>query len=82
VLIEEDLKGPSLGVMDIYEIISKGSSQVRLAISTIAYVDVNPEHDMDRMKFAETVAVNRSVRIRLFTSVAEAARWLEEVVRP
>jgi hypothetical protein len=81
VLIEEDLKGPSLGVAEMYGIVAAGAEVARLAFNVIAYVDVNPEHDRDLLKFAETVAVNRAVRLRLFRSVAEAERWLEDLTR-
>jgi hypothetical protein len=33
--------------------------------------------DMIKARFAETVAINRAVNVRLFRDVAEAARWLE-----
>jgi hypothetical protein len=40
--------------------------------------------DPIRAKFAETVAVNRAVNVRLFQEVAAAAQWLaaEELARP
>ena len=45
-------------------------------ISQIAYVDTNPEHDASLMSFAETVALNRGIGMRLFATVAEAETWL------
>ena len=42
----------------------------------IAYVDVNPEHPTAHMQFAETVAVNRGMNIRMFATVAEAEEWV------
>lgn len=42
----------------------------------IAYVDVNEDHNSALMKFAETVAVNRGINIRLFENVHDAERWL------
>jgi hypothetical protein len=47
---------------------------VRGCFEAIAYVDVNAEGDL--MKFAETVAVNRSLPVRVFSTVGEAERWL------
>ena len=41
----------------------------------IAYVDFNAGGDM--MKFAESVALGRGIRMRLFSSLAEAEKWLE-----
>jgi len=40
----------------------------------VAYVDVNAEGDL--MKFAETIAVNRSVPMAIFSTVADAEEWL------
>jgi hypothetical protein len=48
---------------------------------SIAFVDTNPEHDAARMRFAETVAVNRGVRLRVFPTVGEAEKWIQEEVR-
>jgi urocanate hydratase len=75
VLIEERLEGPRLRTMEVYQIVSEGGlSQVR--IDAMAYVDVNAEGDL--MKFAETLAVNRGLPVRLFSSVANARKWLSE----
>jgi hypothetical protein len=76
VLIEEHLTGPSLGTVAVFEIASEGSRNAWPTVSQIAYVDTNPEHDAELMGFAETVAVNRGVRMRLFATVAEAEAWL------
>lgn len=79
-LVEEDLKGPSIGFADAYEIVCGNVDWARSGLEAIAYVDVNPEHDRDLLKFAETVAVNRAIRLKLFRSVGEAERWLGEVL--
>src|SRR6185295_19039621 len=59
VLIEEHLRGPSLGVLDFFSMVAEGSKDTGTALGCIAYVDANPEHDTSKMRFAETVAVNR-----------------------
>jgi hypothetical protein len=46
-------------------------------LAAIAYVDVNAQGSL--MKFAEDVAVNRGVRVRVFGTVAEAERWLRQL---
>lgn len=74
VLIEERLEGPRLDAMDVFEIAADGSSRIPGMFRAIAYVDVNASGDM--MKFAETVAVNRGVPVRLFANVADAEEWL------
>ena len=74
VLIEERLEGPRLEAMDFFEIAANGSSGASAVLRAIAYVDVNASGEM--MKFAETVAVNRGVPVRLFSTVADAEQWL------
>ncbi len=76
VLIEENLSGPSLGISAIFDIAAEGSKHVRPGVGAIAYVDVNPEHNLDSMQFAEDVAVNRGVFVRMFSSVSDAEKWL------
>jgi hypothetical protein len=77
VLIEENLAGPSLGTMDIFSIVTQGSEKVSTTVTSIAYVDTNPAHDRQLMRFAESVALNRGVRVKLCSTVAEAATHLE-----
>ena len=75
ILIEEDLQGPGLRLMEIFDIASK-SSEWAWSPRRVAYVDVNKEHSSSDMKFAETVARNRGRDIRLFESVEDAEEWL------
>jgi len=79
ILIEEDLEGPGLGLVDIFEIVTEGSERTWPHVRRLAYVDVNPAHSRPDMQFAETVAVNRGINMRLFGSVAEAEQWLLSV---
>ena len=76
VLIEENLRGPSLRTMDIFDIVLRGTQRSAPAVTTIAYLDVNPEHRMADLKFAENVASNRGLNIRVFADKAEAEQWL------
>ena len=73
-LIEERLEGPRLGTIDVFRIASEGSTRAGGMIKAIAYVDVNAESDL--MKFAETVAVNRALPVAVFSTVADAEKWL------
>jgi hypothetical protein len=41
-------------------------------------VDVNNEHSQSDMHFAETVAVNLGVNIKIFPTVSEAEEWLRD----
>jgi hypothetical protein len=74
VLIEEQLEGRRLETWDVYQIASDSSTLARGFFRTIAYVDVNAGGEL--MKFAETVANNRGVPMRVFATVAEAEAWL------
>jgi hypothetical protein len=74
VRIEERLEGPRLGTMGVFQIASEGSRRGRGCFEAIAYVDVNAEGEL--MKFAETVGVNRGLPVTVFSSVADAEKWL------
>ena len=74
VLVEERLEGPRLEAMDVFEIVSQGSDRARGKLQAFAYVDVNAEGDL--MQFAETVAVNRGLPVAVFSTVADAEKWL------
>lgn len=75
-LIEERLEGPRIGVADVYQIASEKSSPALGHFLAIAYVDVNASGNL--MKFAETVAVNRGLPIKVFPTVTEAESWLQK----
>ena len=74
VLIEERLDGPSLGIVEVFEIVFSGSIEASGKLKAIAYVDARAEVKL--MKFAEDVAVNRAMPLRVFATVAEAEKWL------
>ncbi len=76
VLIEENLRGPSLKTMDIFAIAAAGGSSAAGAIGMLAYMDVNPDHVAGDMEFAEDVAVNRGLNVRMFSDRREAEEWL------
>jgi hypothetical protein len=77
VLIEERLEGPRLGIVDVYRIVSEQTVRALGQVEVIAYVDVNAEGDL--MKFAEDVAVNRSLRVAVFSSVPDAELWMQHL---
>ena len=80
VLIEENLKGPSLSIFEVYEIVTKICWQAASVARHVAYVDTNPESKKEVNQFAETTAVNRGVNVKLFETVAEAENWLRETI--
>jgi len=74
-LLELGLSGPSLDTGSIYGVISERAPD-GATLRRIAYVQ--DEIDDPAMPyFAETVARNRGVNVRLFQTVEAAARWLE-----
>ena len=79
VLLEMNLSGPSLGVLGIFNVISERAPHA-FGLKQIAYVDGCSEHDPEQARFAETVARNRGVNVRLFQTVGEAAGWLRDPV--
>jgi hypothetical protein len=79
VLVEEQLVGPRLNTIEVFALVSRGSMQFLRKLEAMAYVDVNAEGEV--MRFAEDVAVNRGFPVRVFRSVADAERWLEDYGR-
>lgn len=73
-LIEERLEGPRLPMLDVFEIVADVSKKALGMLKAVGYVDVNAQGDL--MKFAETVALNRALPLRVFSTVAEAEKWL------
>jgi hypothetical protein len=73
-LVEERLEGPRLGALEVFEVVSRGANLFVGVATAIAYVDANAVGDV--MTFAEDVAVNRSIPLRVFPSVDEAEQWL------
>ena len=74
-LLEMSLEGPSLDTGSIYSVISQRSDTGK-QLRRIAYVDSGVTGGT-KARFAETVAINRGVNVRLFPSVADAKKWLE-----
>jgi hypothetical protein len=75
VLVEERLQGARLGTSDVFAVVMEEAGRAAGLFEAIAYVDVNAGGDM--MKFAENVALGRGIPVRLFSTVAEAGKWLE-----
>ena len=76
VLLEMNLAGPSLGTSGVFGVISK-STPSGLTLRRIAYVEPLTSEPL-RAEFAETIAKNRGVNVRLFRDVASAEAWLSE----
>ena len=78
ILMEEDLSGPGLPIVEIYRIVESGGARSRSLLRWIAYVDVRQQERPGNTRFAETVALNRGLNLRSFATVAEAVEWLRE----
>jgi hypothetical protein len=76
ILVEENLRGPGLRVLDIFRIAEEGGLSTGSGIKRVAYVDANPEHSYSDMRFATTVASNRGLNVQLFSTVQAAEEWL------
>ena len=74
ILIEERLEGPRVGTFDVFQIATEGTNRAHGYFKAIAFVDVNAQGDL--MKFAETVALNRGMPVKVFSSVSDAKKWL------
>ena len=76
VLLEMAFSGPSMGPSGILRVVSERSAD-GARLRKVAYVEASMD-GQQRAKFAETVAINRAVNVRLFENVDEAVRWLED----
>ena len=82
ILVEEDLAGPALPMLDIFQIIEAGGVRSRLLVRRIAFVDLRQRERPGNARFAETVALNRGLNLRTFQTVEDAAAWLREADVP
>ena len=73
ILVDEQLTGPRLEASDVFEIASTGAIKALGIFQAVAYVD--PQMG-DMADFAETVAINRGMPVKIFTSVEQARKWL------
>jgi hypothetical protein len=82
VLIEEDLQGPRLNTLDVFKVVSEGVRNEARSLRFIAYVDANPKSEMGLIHFAESLAKNQGIPVRVFDSVQEAENWLTSYLSP
>ena len=77
-LLDFRLTGPSLDTSSIFDVVAQRTA-IAAKLRKIAYVDHSGHgRDPGKMKFAETVALNRGVNVRLFHELDDAQRWLSE----
>lgn len=75
VLLELGFTGPSLDAVGIFKVILERSEHGK-TLRKIGYVDPTPR-DRERVRFAENVAFNRGVNVRLFQDVESAKAWMQ-----
>jgi hypothetical protein len=75
-LLDMQFSGPSLDTVSIYDVLLERVAHGR-KLRKIAYIEA-PGHDPAMPYFAETVAMNRGVNVRLFQNVAAAEEWLSD----
>lgn len=73
VLVHECLEGPRLSVLELYKLLSDGVARTRGSFGGLALVD---ESMGDTSEFAETVATNRGMPLRVFHDVETATQWI------
>jgi hypothetical protein len=76
VLIEEHLTGTPLGTFDVFSIVTAEAEHARSVMGRIAFVDCTLGRPTDLQGFAENVAVNRGVNVRIFGDIPSAEQWL------
>ncbi len=74
VLLEMRLSGPEIDAASIFDVISQRAAD-GAKLRRVAYVDPMTR-SIPQARFAETVAINRGVNVRLFPDVETAAQWL------
>jgi len=77
VLIEERLEGPRLGTMEVFSMVTSGAKRYQGMLEALAFVDLNAEGGV--MRFAEDVAVNRGIPVRVFRTLDGAQQWLAKL---
>ncbi len=72
VLVEEDFPN-AISEVELYELVTQAENALRRL--RIAFVDRRADHAESNL-FAETVARNRGLVVKVFTDTETAARWL------
>ncbi len=72
-LVEEDIPKNAISLFDMYEFVNKVVFE--LLNINIAFVDIYIDQ-MEANKFAELVATNRGVSVKVFNNFADAEKWL------
>lgn len=68
-----------MGTFEVFSMVSEGAKQFLGRLRAIAYADA--DGDKRLMHFAENVAVERGIPIRIFSNVSDAETWLLQQAR-
>jgi hypothetical protein len=75
-LLEMDFTGRNMGLGEVYSVVAERSPD-GAKLERIAYFDAHVGDRQQIAEFAELVAQNRFVSVRLFSQLSDAERWLQ-----
>jgi hypothetical protein len=78
VLIEENLSGKSLNLLQMFSVIQFAKKTILSLPHKIAYVDVNPEHNIEHLQLTIKSALYHFITVEMFTSVSAAEAWIAQ----
>jgi len=76
-LIVDRMSGLQSSTVDVYELVSEYSAKGFYKLEKVAYCDLAGDPENDIGWFAETVALNQGVNIKLFRNLEKAEEWLD-----
>ncbi len=78
VLIEENLAGKSLNLLQMYSVIQFAKKTILSRPHKIAYVDVNAEHNIMHLQLTIKSALYHFISVEMFLTIPEAEAWIEQ----
>ncbi|MGH8016727.1 MAG: hypothetical protein ACREIA_00275 [Opitutaceae bacterium] len=75
-LLEDALTGPDIELNVLFEVIGHAADAARDQVDLVCYVKTTPGHDPGTVRFAENVASNHKVNVRVFRTVEDAERFI------
>ncbi|MCK9410127.1 MAG: hypothetical protein WCX28_14835 [Bacteriovoracaceae bacterium] len=76
ILIEDQLTGPGLDPIDVFDIIRSHTRYARIHKLRIGYIDINRYLHRTTVAFGENLANIFGVNVKVFNSVEDATAWL------
>ena len=75
-LIEDRLSGKDVDLEGLFQIIGDACEGARDLVDLVCYVKTSPEHDPAMVRFAENIATNHRLNVRVCRSVDEALLYI------